>query len=498
MTQEENMKKRILCMLLASMMLLTSCAESTANGDETSSAAGGNDAAAPETQPETETEATPDLPEGLSFTGSSFTFGVMDNPNARNMIVMEEITGDALNDAQYNIIESAANQLDVEIKQHVVTSSYPGTDQVRNMIAAGDDSLQVVNVFCVAAPTLLAEGYLRDYADVPYIDLSKPWWDSRVNEALELGGLRYAAIGDLSITTHDLTYILLFNTELINNHQLERPYDLVFSGEWTMDKMAEMMNIARRDTDGDGNMGPKDTYGYLAHPKMVLPSFWIGAGETSMTINTEGVPELTVTDERFLSVFDKIFEITYGMETYLVSSGNDVPQTNIDMFQQGQSLFMDCSLFWAGSLRDMETDFGIIPYPKYDSTQELYNCRVSYYMPPVLPTTIQNLDMVGAVLELTNYLAKKEVTPAYIEGALKGKYARDEESIAMIDLILSNRVVDLGDTLYCSNVRDGFFAGMFSNKNQNLTSQVKTVEKVLKRSVEKSVAAIKEQLGAAE
>ena len=491
------MKKRILSLLLCAMMLLASCAESETNGDDTAPAAG-NDAAVAETQPETETEATPDLPADLAFTGSSFTFGVMDNTNARNMLVMEEITGDALNDAQYNIIENASNQLDVEIKQHVVTSSYPGTDQVRNMIAAGDDSLQVVNVFCVAAPTLLAEGYLRDYADMPYIDLSKPWWDDRVNEALELGGLRYAAIGDLSITTHDLTYILLFNTELINNNQLERPYDLVFAGDWTMDKMAEMMDVVRNDIDGDGSMTAKDNYGYLSHTKMVLPSFWIGAGETSMTINAEGVPELTVTDERFLSVFDKIFEITYGMNTYLPAGGNDVPQSNIDMFQQGQALFMDCSLFWAGSLRDMETDFGIIPYPKFDKAQELYNCRVSYYMPPVLPTTIQNLDMVGAVLELTNYLAMKEVTPAYIEGALKGKYARDEESIAMIDLILSNRVVDLGDTLYCSNVRDGFFAGMFANKNQNLTSQVKTVEKVLKRSVEKSVAAIKEQLGAAE
>jgi len=492
------MKKRILCMLLCAMMLLASCAESTVSGDEEGAGAADTSAAAAETQPETETELTPDLPEGLAFGGSDFTFGVMDNPNGRNMLVMEEITGDALNDAQYNIIDSASSTLDVNIKQHVVTSSYPGTDQVRNIIAAGDDALQVVNVFCVAAPTLLAEGYLRDYADVPHIDLSKPWWDDRVNEALELGGFRYAAVGDLNIVTHDLTYVLLFNTDLINNHQLERPYDLVFSGEWTMDKMAEMMDIARSDTDGDGDMGPKDTYGYLAHPKMVLPSFWIGAGELSMTTNAEGVPELTVTDERFLSVFDKIFEITYGMNTYLPSSGNDVPQSNIDMFQQGQALFMDCSLFWAGSLRDMETDFGIIPYPKYDSAQELYNCRVSYYMPPVLPTTIQNLDMVGAVLELTNYLAMNEVTPAYIEGALKGKYARDEESIAMIDLILSNRVVDLGDTLYCANVRDGFFAGMYSSKNQNLVSQVKGVEKVLKRSVEKSIEAIKEQLGAAE
>ena len=143
------------------------------------------------------------------------------------------------------------------------------------------------------------------------------------------------------------------------------------------------------------------------------------------------------------------------------------------------------------SIKELETDFGIIPYPKYDTEQELYNCRVSYYMPPVLPTTNRNLDLVGAVLEVTNYLAMKEVTPAYIEGALKGKYARDEESIAMLDLILSNRVVDLGDTLYCANVRDGFFASMFSNKNQNLVSAAKGQEKIITRTIDKAIAAIK-------
>ncbi|MBQ8368733.1 MAG: hypothetical protein IJY35_01995 [Clostridia bacterium] len=485
------MKKRILSLFLVLMMLFASCAESGTNGDDTDAGAAATDGASVETEPETETEATPDLPEGLSFTGETFTFGVMDNPNARNMIVMEEITGDALNDAQYNIIESASTQLDANIQQHIIGSSYPGTDQVRNLIAAGDDFLQVANVFCVAAPSLLTEGYLLDYENIPYIDLTKPYWDSRVNEALELAGFRYAAIGDLSITTHDLTYILLFNTEMITNNNLERPYDLVFSGEWTMDKMASMMDVVRNDIDGDGQMGPKDNYGYLSHTKMVLPSFWIGAGETSMTLDAEGSPRLSVTDERFLGVFNKIFDITYGMNTYLPASGNDVPQSNIDMFMQGQALFMDCSLFWAGSLRDMETDFGIIPYPKYDTEQELYNCRVSYYMPPVLPTTIQNRELVGAVLEVTNYLAKKEVTPAYIEGALKGKYARDEESIAMLDLILSNRVVDLGDTLYCANVRDGFFASMFSNKDQNLVSKVKTQEKVLTRTIDKAMEAIR-------
>jgi hypothetical protein len=192
---------------------------------------------------------------------------------------------------------------------------------------------------------------------------------------------------------------------------------------------------------------------------------------------------------------EKFYSIVAEIDQRWGTAAYDVPHVggdgDFERFGNDLVLFLGTGFAALPNLRNME-NFGIIPYPKFDKAQELYNCRVSYYMPPVLPTTIQNLDMVGAVLELTNYLAMKEVTPAYIEGALKGKYARDEESIAMLDLILSNRVVDLGDTLYCSSVRDGFFASMFSGKNQNLVSTAKSQEKILTRSIEKSIQAIKD------
>ena len=38
----------------------------------------------------------------------------------------------------------------------------------------------------------------------------------------------------------------------------------------------------------------------------------------------------------------------------------------------------------------------------------------------------------------------KKVVPAYYETALKTKYTRDDESIAMIDMIVNSRVFDLG------------------------------------------------------
>lgn len=477
--------KRTISLALCLLMLLVSCGNSA---DVETSANVSNDTTADTI--ETETEEALGLPADLSFGDATFTFGVLSNPNARNPIVMEELTGEGLNDAQYNTIHTAEELLDVSIDEYLIEDNYPATTKIRAIVQAGDDVIQVANLYCAAAPVLLSDGYALDYNDIPYIDLERSWWDQSVNQSLCLGDMRYAAVGDLSITTHDLTFILLFSKDMIDQNALESPYDLVNEGKWTMDKMAEMMEVVTVDSNGDGKFTDEDTYGYLATKKNVLPSFWVGAGEITIGLNDSGIPEMSMKDERFVSVIDKIFAITYDNNArFLSQEAEDVNQENIGMFQENKGLFMDCSLYWVTALRDMETDFGIIPYPMYDEDQGSYYARVSYIMTPIVPITNGNLELTGAVLEATNYLAKKNITPAYYEISLKGKYSRDEESTEMLDLIFANRVLDLGDTIFCPSVRDGFFATMYSNDQRDLMSQIEKNEQKIQSTIDDMVKA---------
>ena len=482
---------KILSLILAALLLLplfASCGESKENTDTPATTS--NDMQSPgseeETEPEPEeTTPKPDLADDLTFGGADFTFGVVDNPNARNSIAIEDINGEALNDAQYTTVAETMQARDVKIGEYVLTNGYPAANALIPFITAGDDVIQVANVFCVDAPTLMMRGYVYDYSSVPHIDLSMPWWDASVNASMELTGIRYAAIGDLSVSLHDLTYVLLFSSQIITDNGLESPYSLVREGEWTMDKMKVMMETAMKDSNGNGTRDAGDVFGYLAATKMVLPSFWIGADEKSMEYDENGVPVLAMNDERFMSVFEKIFAMTYDNEAWFkVYEDLDVPTECRNMFSSNHSLFMDCSLFYVGMMREMETDFGIIPYPKFDETQADYRARVSYYMPPVIPITNVVLDMTGAVLEEANYRAMNNIKPAYYEISLK-KYSRDPDSIAMLDLIFKNRVVDLGDTLFCSNIRDGFASSMFGNNSRDLASTLKKNEKVVNKTAEK-------------
>lgn len=93
-------------------------------------------------------------------------------------------------------------------------------------------------------------------------------------------------------------------------------------------------------------------------------------------------------------------------------------------------------------MRGVETDFGIIPYPKYDENQSEYHSRARYYFPSVVPATCQDTDFVGYMLETLNYESYKTVIPAYYETALKTKYSRDAESSGKLDLIFASRRID--------------------------------------------------------
>jgi hypothetical protein len=96
-------------------------------------------------------------------------------------------------------------------------------------------------------------------------------------------------------------------------------------------------------------------------------------------------------------------------------------------------------------LRGMDTDFGIIPYPKWDEYQENYlTTSVAYFSLFCVPVTVRNLEMTGIITEALCVESYKKVIPAFYEVSLKTKLARDDESSEMIDIIRSGLTFDFG------------------------------------------------------
>lgn len=95
------------------------------------------------------------------------------------------------------------------------------------------------------------------------------------------------------------------------------------------------------------------------------------------------------------------------------------------------------------NMRNMADEFGVLPLPKYDETQEEYRTVVDGGASVmVVPTTAKNLEMIGALTEAMSAYSYSDVIPVYIGVAIEQKGTRDEESIKMLREILDSRVID--------------------------------------------------------
>jgi hypothetical protein len=96
----------------------------------------------------------------------------------------------------------------------------------------------------------------------------------------------------------------------------------------------------------------------------------------------------------------------------------------------------------------METDFGILPMPKYDENQQEWGHNIStvYGRAMSIPTFHDGgaLDRIGFMLEAISAESMYTVIPAYHDVQLTGKFVRDDESGEMLDIIFGSIVWDAG------------------------------------------------------
>lgn len=460
-------------------LLCTACADSNAPAEVES--------AADTTAPVTEEAKDPYYETDLAIRdlgGVEFVIASNNNPNIHHTIVPEEETAETLNDALYERNRTIEETYNVDLVEYLYDFTKPS--EVKNAVTAGDDAYDLIMLTCPDALTWWQESLLIPFDDVPNINLAKGYWDQSINESLSLGGVHYIAEGAFNLDIYDLTFCLLFNKTLIEQFDLASPYETVNQGTWTYETMLAQMQTVAADINGDGKQDEADRWGYTAHPKMVAPGFWIGGGVTAIAKDADDVPYISMTEEAFVNVFDSLMALAHDSDAVYMTEGDqkDIPTECRLIFEEDRSLFIDMSFFYIESMRSMDTDFGIIPYPKYDESQESYHTRVCYYFPVVVPTTNADLDTTGYLLEILNYRSYHDVIPAYYDISLKTKISRDEDSAEMLDLIFDSRVIDIGDSTLCDVIRDNFLFSMMKNNKRDLVSTVEKNEKTINRRLE--------------
>ncbi len=485
------MNRRITALFLLAAMLTAfiSCGDADVPGESTDS----TESPPPET-------IDPDIPdfEYKDFGNVDFNVVSTESGWTADWFVAEAETGDTLNDAVYkrNLAVEEALNINLTYAQIDVSNM---ADPIRTAVMSGDCDYHIALTHQMSGVSaMVTENLLTDLSELPHIDFDKPYWQKACNEAMEINGHQYYAASDYMKKD---TYGIYFNKTMIDEYKLENPYDLVRSGDWTLDKMAEMANDAANDLNGDTKMDYQDQYGFSS-----MADFWLSMfiWSSDLRLCEPETLELALMSERTVSLFEKLYALIYESGcayTWSFRTHFDNPEQRM-LITSGRVLFTPNTIGAMSGYRDSEVDFGILPMPKFDKEQDDY-ANINWNGLLCVPAVVSDPEMVGMAAELLAYYGRKYVTPAYYDTLLGAKLARDEDMREMIEFMFDHMVYDAGMHYFgqAGSMRDMYYSPavlLFDMKSKDFASFYAAVEVSCKKQIEDFWTDVKKNSAAAE
>jgi len=379
-------------------------------------------------------------------------------------ITSEEDTGVEVNDAVYIRNRIVEDRFDINIKEIVENGVSTVQSKANKSIKAGSDDYDMFMLPAAEAMALAKSRLLTDYNEIPYVDLSKPYWDKDIKRDLSVGKRVYLIAGDFSMMHYGLTVAMFFNKKLITDLGLESPYSIINEGKWTYDKFFEMASQASADLNGDGIFDKEDRYGYLAITTIWSPAFLSSAGQQTVLKDENDLHYFGMDNEKFISVYQKMTAMLHKDNVMFDADDAGNHRLQDVMFPGNQALFWSECVHWATILRNMDSDFGIIVHPKFDENQSGYQNFAGAPVAMCVPVTTLDYDRTGMIIEALCYESTDTVIKAYYDVLLKTKISRDDESEKMLDIIFQNRVYSISDVYYWGEIHGPMNSSTLSKK----------------------------------
>ncbi len=401
---------------------------------------------------------------------------------------VEELTNDPIKDAIYNRNAAVEELLGVEINRVTAEHMTGLQNKVDIMVNSGDETFDIVAASVYYGTPMIQKGQVYNLYDNgidKYLDATKPWWSQYWIEEAEMGDRLYCITGAPALSLSRLMFVMYYNKTMGENHGIEDLYTVVEEGRWTIDYCSELVSGIYRDLNGDDLKDEEDEYGLAINHYENCDMFWSAFDMSMLTKSEDGWFELASQDKEKISIaVDKVFALireNSGTYDTIDTKGFDVAR---DMFSNGTVLLAALHLSYAESeqFRNMQDEYGIIPVPKYDEKQEdYYTYAHDQYSVFMIPITVHDPEMSGAVLEAMAYESYKTLQPVYYDIVLKGRYANDPQSRRMLDTITTNTKVD-ASWIYGIMVNQpaaDVFRGPIYSGDKNFASKYASQERVM-------------------
>ena len=471
--------KKYLCLILAGLMLLAALAGCANTNDQEDETVG--------TVEEDETDAAAQALANLNVDWGNEEFVIIGRSDHTPGELMVENRTEVLEDAVYqrNLAFEEYCKLELNIVQEETNKV---TESVKTDVKTGAGEYDLVHQHMALTANLASESNLISYTVLDGIDLSAPWWDEGT-ASFVISDQIYFMNSAINYSDENTTYVMLFNKQMAEDEGID-PYAMVYDNEWTLDHFQTLIKDVSYDLTGEGKYDENDVYGFVATWE-TGNTFFFGSGLRYIVCEEGEDPYLALDSsgmKKASDLLDKLLTIYYvNNATYSSPAGKE--NLGMGCFMAGRSLFYGEVVQYIVHLgKEMTTDFGVLPIPKYNQQQEDYITWTNGICSTTSITkAAKNLDKLGPTLEILAILSYQRVTPAFYDTVLQRKSVRDEESQGMLDIIFKTRCYDL--CMYYDLGLEPLFKASVNDNKANFSStygrQASKAEKKLGQLVKK-------------
>ncbi len=486
-------KNRLFAMLLAALMLssamtMTSCGgteEESESMPETESTTAQTETEETETEPETQAI---DLLPNEKYDG--YTFSILStNPDTlwgwRVSIYANEENGEPLNDAVFRRNTAIEQRYGIKITNSAELDNDQTSANAKKLAMSGDDVYSIMSYGVKWQLVDALTGCFKNLNTIDTIDFEHPWWNSEAGNLLTQHNKLYVGFNEMNTFGNEGLYAIYVNNDIIASNQLESPYELVKDGKWTLDKMYDMSTAAALDLDGNTEMSEGDVVGFISGVGL-WNALLTAADQPHVRIGEDGSYILTHGTDGSIAAAEKIARLINDKNSSAYQ--NDQPWS-MTSFSEGKALFFEGNVAHLGVMREVDIGLGVVPAPKFDENQKQYRSMMSNQtMTIAVPKTNKDPDTTGVICEALGAYSVDSLRETYYEDILKGKAARDEETIEMLDIIIDSQSIDVG--VLNENSWGTIISGYFNSMRQSGAEELASYAATNKEMADKLIAKI--------
>lgn len=393
---------------------------------------------------------------------------------------VEEISGNAVDDATYTRNRALEEKLNFTLSVLEENEPHKALEKAVN---AGEDLYDVSYTITDQTASNVSKNLYANILDLPSIDLTSPWWDPEFNNGLILrNAYLYQASSSFNVSTFIRSVAVVFNKDILINNGLELPYDMARDGKWTYDVMKTYAETAK-------NLNGDDKYSQSGNCIYGTATFsgWLSVAATSagslVQVDENGEPYFAGASESFVNALDILATVFSGDGMTL-----DDGSTYVERYAAGKALFMVSAIGNVSSLRDMDSEYGILPAPKYYEEEDYSAPMGSAYVMGI-PVTNSHMTETATALDCLSRYSYETVLPVFFD-SLCYKGLRDEDSLDMLSIINTYRKADLGRIFGWTQVfLDQVGAKLVTGK-LNIMSDIESKRSSIESSITKTMDAI--------